>query len=180
MKSGDCMKEERDVICLKDEAKKTAKLEFEEIVKEGVWIRLSLDHLIVENTGENYFDTLIKIRQVLERHGIKLLCKGACKCVYPSAMILSMGTGRMAYQLAMGRQAGGMETLVDIFDDCNSWEYATIEEQKQYFQEWCNSLQKKSNGNIRNKRMVLEKGGFRDCLMNIKKNIKKLYRILFL
>lgn len=43
-------------------------------------------------------------------------------------MILSMGIGREAYYLTMGKQA---ETLVDIFDNCSSQEYATIEEQKQ-------------------------------------------------
>lgn len=136
------MKEERDIICLKNDEKKMAKLEFE-VVKEGAWIRVSLDDLCVEKIGGNYFDTLIEIRRVLEREGIKLLCKGACRCVYPSAMGISMSLGRKAYQLTMGMPAK-MESLVDIFDDCNSQEYATIEEQRQYSQEWIDSIHSKS------------------------------------
>lgn len=133
------MKEEHDVICLKDDKKETAKLEFG-IVKGEVWIRIALNDLIIEKKGRNYFDTLREIRSILENQSIRLLCKGCCKCVYPSAMILSMGRGREAYYLTMGKQA---ETLVDIFDNCSSQEYATMEEQKQYFHEWCNSIQRK-------------------------------------
>lgn len=47
------MKEKRNVICLKDDRKKTAKMEFE-IVEGGVRIGLAPD-LFIEKRGRNYF-----------------------------------------------------------------------------------------------------------------------------
>lgn len=46
------VKEKRDVICLKDDRKKTAKMEFE-IVEGGVRIGLALDDLFIEKRGRN-------------------------------------------------------------------------------------------------------------------------------
>ena len=89
--------------------------------------------------GDNYFDTLIKLREELEKLNIKLLCKGCCKNVYPSGMLLCMGAGRNAYTLIYGEQAK-MNSLVDIFDSCSIDEYATIQEQLEYFEEWTCSL----------------------------------------
>lgn len=133
-------KEIRDIICIENDVEKDAKMEFG-VKNKDAWISITIDDFNIEKTGENYFDTLIEIREILESKNIKLLCKGCCKYVYPSAMIISMGRGQKAYQLEMGKQAK-MESLVDIFDACSSEEYATIEEQKQFFNEWCNSLGK--------------------------------------
>ncbi|MCR4803173.1 MAG: hypothetical protein K5895_09245 [Lachnospiraceae bacterium] len=49
---------------------------------------------MLEKEGDNYFETLIELRRELEKMDIKLLCKGGCENVYPSGMILNMGTGR--------------------------------------------------------------------------------------
>ena len=93
----------------------------------------------MKKEGDNYFDTLIKLREELEKLNIKLLCKGCCKNVYPSGMLLCMGAGRNAYTLIYGEQAK-MNSLVDIFDSCSIDEYATIQEQLEYFGEWTCSL----------------------------------------
>ena len=95
--------------------------------------------LYLKKEGDNYFDTLIKLREELEKLNIKLLCKGCCKNVYPSGMLLCMGAGRNAYTLIYGEQAK-MNSLVDIFDSCSIDEYATIQEQLEYFEEWTCSL----------------------------------------
>ncbi|MDE5782646.1 MAG: hypothetical protein K2I03_14415 [Lachnospiraceae bacterium] len=81
---------------------------------------------LLEKEGDNYFETLIELRQELEKMNIKLLCKGCCKNVYPSEMLLNMGAVRKAYTLIYGEQAK-MNLLVDIFDSCSIEEYATIE-----------------------------------------------------
>lgn len=96
---------------------------------------------MLEKEGDNYFETLIEIRQELEKMNIKLLCKGCCKNVYPSGMLLNMGSGRKAYTLIYGEQAK-MDSLVDIFESCSIDEYATIEQQSEYFESWIMSLRR--------------------------------------
>ncbi len=67
------------------------------------------------------------------------MCKGCCKNVYPSGMILSMGEGRKAYELELGKQAK-MDSLVDIFAPCLSQEYAIIMAQEEFYKTWLESL----------------------------------------
>lgn len=131
-------KEIRNVICIEKEQDTKAIIELTEN-EDSVTIRFSLGELDLEKEGDNYFDTLIKLREELEKMNIKLLCKGCCKNVYPSGMLLSMGVGRKAYTLIYGEPAK-MNSLVDIFDSCSIDEYATIQEQLEYFQEWTCSL----------------------------------------
>lgn len=126
------------VICIEKEQNRSALIELTEN-EDSVTIRLSLGGLVIEKEEDNYFDTLIKIREELEKSNIKLLCKGCCKNVYPSAMLLCMGEGRNAYALKYGEQAK-MNSLVDIFDPCSIDEYATIQEQLEYFEEWICSI----------------------------------------
>ena len=131
-------KEMYSVICIEKEQNRNALIELTEN-EDSVTIRLSLGGLVIEKEEDNYFDTLIKIREELEKSNIKLLCKGCCKNVYPSAMLLCMGEGRNAYALKYGEQAK-MNSLVDIFDPCSIDEYATIQEQLEYFEEWICSI----------------------------------------
>ena len=88
-----------------------------------------------DNNGE-------KLRKDLEKINIKLLCKGCCKNVYPSGMILNMGTGRKAYTLSYGEQAR-MNSLVDIFTPCSVDQYATVQQQADFFKSWIKSIGKK-------------------------------------
>lgn len=130
-------KEICNVICIEKEQDRKAVIELTEN-QDSVTIKFSLGELVLKKEGDNYFDTLIKLREELEKLNIKLLCKGCCKNVYPSGMLLCMGAGRNAYTLIYGEQAK-MNSLVDIFDSCSIDEYATIQEQLEYFEEWtCN------------------------------------------
>ena len=133
-------KEIRKVTCIEKDQEKNAVIELTEN-NDSVTIRFSLGEYVLEKEKENYFDALIKLREELERRNIKLLCKGCSRNVYPSGMILSMGVGRKAYTLIYGQQAK-MDSLVDIFDSCSVEEYATIEEQSEYFENWILSLRR--------------------------------------
>ena len=124
-------KEICNVICIEKEQDRKAVIELTEN-QDSVTIKFSLGKLVLKKEGDNYFDTLIKLREELEKLNIKLLCKGCCKNVYPSGMLLCMGAGRNAYTLIYGEQAK-MNSLVDIFDSCSIDEYATIQEQLEYF-----------------------------------------------
>lgn len=88
---------------------------------------------------ENYFDALLALRKELENLHILIQCNGAGLNIYPSAMQQSMGTGRTAYVLNMGEQ-GKMKNVVDIFDYNTTLNFVTIEEQKNYFNQWLSSL----------------------------------------
>jgi hypothetical protein len=55
--------------------------------------------------------------------------------VYPSPMVLDMGDARKAYKMKLGYPAK-MEDLVFIFDPCDPEDYASIEEQDRFYDEW--------------------------------------------
>lgn len=92
--------------------------------------------------GENFFYALIELRKELELRDVKLLCKGCSRDVYPSAMILDMGDAILAYKLTMGKHALTKD-LVNIFEPCELDEYATIEEQYAYYEQWINCEKQK-------------------------------------
>lgn len=133
-------KEICNVTCIKKDQERNAVIELTEN-EDTVTIKFSFEKLVLEKEGDNYFETLIKLREELEKMDIKLLCKGCCKNVYPSGMLLGMGMGRNAYTLICGEQAK-MNSLVDIFDSCSMDEYSTIEEQSEYFENWTISLRR--------------------------------------
>ncbi len=129
-----------NIICIENGQKRTVLIELAEN-EDYVSIKILLGGLVLIKEGDNYFETLIKLRRELEKMDIKLLCKGCCKNVYPSGMLLDMGTGRKAYTLSYGEQAK-LNSMVDIFDDCSLEEYATIEEQSEYFESWILSIRR--------------------------------------
>ncbi|WP_138209301.1 hypothetical protein [Hathewaya histolytica] len=107
--------------------------------KENVKLELHYCSSIIECSEENYFDALTKLRTGLEQDGIQILCKGANRNVYPSAMQLNMGTGRSAYILTIHKQATQRD-VVDIFEPSNINECVSVAEQKQYFNLWIESF----------------------------------------
>ncbi|MSS38715.1 hypothetical protein [Clostridium porci] len=133
-------KETCNIICIEKDQERNAIIELTEN-EDTVTIKFSVGELVLTKEGDNYFETLIKLREELEKMDIKLLCKGCCKNVYPSGMLLNMGAGRNAYTLIYGEQAK-RNSLVDIFDTCLLDEYATIQEQSEYFENWILSLRR--------------------------------------
>lgn len=133
-------KEKCSIICIEKDQERNSVIELAEN-EDTVTIKFSVGELVLIREGDNYFETLIKLRKELEKKDIKLLCKGCCKNVYPSGMLLNMGAGRNAYTLIYGEQAK-RDSLVDIFDACLLDEYATIQEQSEYFEKWILSIRR--------------------------------------
>lgn len=107
--------------------------------KEGKYqINFMAEGYDISAEGENIFYAFIELRKRLELQDIKLLCKGCSRDVYPSPMILSMGDAIKAYKLTMGKHALTKD-LVNIFEPCELDEYASIEEQYAYYEEWSRS-----------------------------------------
>ncbi len=133
-------KENKRISCIENGLTKEAKIELTEDI-ESVKIKFILEKRIIEKEDETFFGALIKVREELEKINIKLLCKGCCTNVYPSGMLLSMGTGRTAYSLTYGEQAKN-NSLVDIFSPCLIEDYGTIKQQAEFFESWVESIGK--------------------------------------
>lgn len=131
-------KEILKILCVEQYQEKSASIELIE-KDDSVEIEFLLEKLMLRKDGDNFFETLTELRKDLEKRDIKLLCKGCCKNVYPSGMLLGMGAGRKAYTLTYGEQAK-KSSIVDIFDSCLLEEYGNIEQQVEFFENWINSL----------------------------------------
>src|ERR1700722_4465885 len=77
------------------------------------------------------------LREYLEAKGCQLLCAGARPDVAPSGMSRSMGDGRKAYVLHLGKQA---TELVDIFDYAEPALVGTVQLQREHVRAWWVSL----------------------------------------
>jgi hypothetical protein len=106
---------------------------------ENVKLELHYMEKIIDSSAENYFDALTNLREGLEHEGIQILCKGANRNVYPSAMQLGMGTGKSAYTLTINKQALQRD-IINIFDSSNINDCVSVHEQKEYFNLWIKSL----------------------------------------
>lgn len=107
---------------------------------ENVLLRLIFQGQTLEGSSEiGFFDALCDIRKELEKNGLRIICYGASRNVYPSPMIRSMGTGEKAYKLTMGKQALN-EDLVSIFNAGPDIDPVTIEEQEYFYTNWLKSL----------------------------------------
>jgi hypothetical protein len=85
------------------------------------------------------FAAMQLMREELEAQGIKLLCAGARKDVWPSAMSRDMGGGRKAYVQRLGEKATQGD-LVDIFDFADFALIGTVEQQRECHKAWLRSL----------------------------------------
>jgi hypothetical protein len=89
------------------------------------------------------FAALQSMREELEAQGVKLLCAGARKDVWPSGMSRDMGGGFKAYVMRFGETAK-IKDLVDIFDYSDPSLVGTVQEQRDYFEAWLESLKKRT------------------------------------
>lgn len=106
---------------------------------DDVAIEFRVNDIVIIQNDVTFFEALVKIRIKLEQNGIKLFCQGCRKNVYPSPMMLAMGSGDKAYVLTLGRQAK-MSDMVSIFEKCEFEEYATVKEQRAFYEKWIKSL----------------------------------------
>ncbi|MBQ7067237.1 MAG: hypothetical protein IJN92_10500 [Lachnospiraceae bacterium] len=131
------MDDKYEIFCLVNDKRNKARILLNE-EQERYKIKFEMETCSVLVEAENYFYALIELRKRLETEKIKLLCKGCSRYVYPSPMILGMGDAIEAYELTLGKHAT-VKNLVNIFSSCELDEYATIEEQLAYYEEWLKS-----------------------------------------
>lgn len=87
-------------------------------------------------SGDLYL-CLAKIRHDLPH--VKFLCKGSKLNVMPSTMCSQMSGGFVAYKLKMGESAT-FHDIVHIFDYEENDIAKTLEEQKEFYKTWLQSL----------------------------------------
>ncbi|WHY85924.1 hypothetical protein QNH39_25670 [Neobacillus novalis] len=107
--------------------------------EDFVLLKMKLTNEVLSVKSENCFQALEQLRQYLEQMNIQIQCNGAALNVYPSPMALSMGVGRKAYILSLGRRAK-TDDLVDIFECDEDLKFVTINEQLKFYKDWSNSL----------------------------------------
>ncbi len=101
----------------------------------NIELDFKLEDLSIKVVDEYPFFALVKIRLELEKSGIKILCNGSRRDVYPSGNSI---TGIMAYELQIGKQA---KRLVCIFDTVNNLDQiGTVTEQRIYREKWLKSF----------------------------------------
>jgi len=83
----------------------------------------------------DYFTSLLQIRRELEPAGIRILCQGARRDVWPSGMAIDMSAGLKAYVLERG-QHDSRPALVDVFDPADDAEVGSIADQEAYRDAW--------------------------------------------
>lgn len=93
----------------------------------------------IELDGHDFFDCLLKLRLFLESKNFLLLCKASMKNVSVSSMSSQMGHGVKAYCLEMNQPAS-LKNMVNIFDYAPLECVSTVEEQRQFYKEWIESL----------------------------------------
>jgi len=116
----------------------TAELIIKEDIPENVdmiILELLINGESIQGQSDNMFDALKELRKKLENKRIQIICNGAARNVYPSAMQFSMGGTRKAYKLYKGEQAR-MKDMVDIFEIEDGLEFVNINEQLKFFDEW--------------------------------------------
>ena len=107
--------------------------------EDMVLLEITVEGQKISYKSENFFSALVNLREELEKKNIQIICNGAAKNIYPSPMQMSMGDGRTAYKLCMGKQARNSD-VVDIFDYDEDLEFANIEDQSKYYAEWLESI----------------------------------------
>ncbi|WBW96083.1 hypothetical protein [Oceanirhabdus sp. W0125-5] len=107
--------------------------------EEMVLLEITVDGHKISFISDDFFTALTALRRELKKKNIKIICNGAVKNVYPSAMQSSMSYGRKAYKLFLGKQAK-LADVVDIFEYEEGLEITDVDEQSKFFDDWINSL----------------------------------------
>jgi hypothetical protein len=91
---------------------------------------------------EDYFEAFCRMREDLEAEGLRPVCYGASRNVYPASMGRQMGGGWRAYRLTLGQPAR-IADLVDIFSIGPDVVPVPVAEQREFYSRWLDSLRKK-------------------------------------
>jgi hypothetical protein len=99
---------------------------------------------IIGASAADYFEAFSQIRMQLEPERLIPFCYGASLNVFPSGLSRKTGSGLSAYRLILGRQALAKD-LVSIFDSGHDVMPASVADQKQYFNDWLQSLKRQDD-----------------------------------
>lgn len=105
------------------------------------------DGSAVEGSGQDFFEALCEVRRTLELGGRRLLCAGARRNVYPSAMQRQWTQGRRAYVLG-GVPKGEKPPVVDIFWPAGAEDVVSVEEQHVWYIRWLRPLAARSSNSV--------------------------------
>lgn len=112
---------------------------------DAVAIELSLAGRVLRADSERgFFFAFAGIRRQLEQLDLHAHCFASCENVFPSPMIESMGDGRKAYRLTLGKQAK-MTDLVEIFETADDVRPVPFEKQQDFYNRWLNSCNDKQS-----------------------------------
>jgi hypothetical protein len=90
----------------------------------------------------NYFGAFCVVRDELERLGLRPWCYGASRNCYPSRMALDMGDGRLVYKMQPRVPASETVSIFDVGDDVDP---VTTSEQRAFYNEWLDSLNRQKD-----------------------------------
>jgi len=102
-------------------------------------LELEIEGARLCSAEDDLFECLLGVRRQLEAMGLQIHVNGASADVWPSPMARSMGGGRRAYRMTMGKQAR-MADLVDIFELASDARPGSIADQLTFRQNWFDSL----------------------------------------
>jgi hypothetical protein len=126
---------------LSDGTVKVLRLNLSLHTSAGLW-ELQLEDLEehpISFRETDIYKAMQTLKEYLETKGCQLLCAGARPDVAPSGMSRSMGGGRKAYVMQMGKQA---TELIDIFDYAEPGVVGTVKQQREFVETWFASLQR--------------------------------------
>lgn len=98
---------------------------------------------VLTATETDYFEAMCTIRKRLEAEGWMPHCYGASRSAFPSGMGRDMGAGLNVYKLRHG-EAAQTADLVSLFASGSDVEPVTVAEQEAYYQDWLNSLARRT------------------------------------
>lgn len=110
-----------------------------ELDNDDCHIEITWDDHRLESTSNDFFDAFCLIRHELWKSKLLPTCYGAHLHAFPSGMARSMGGGRKLYRLTLGKQALTKD-LVQLFDAGEDVIPSTVDDQRQFFDEWVGSL----------------------------------------
>ena len=89
--------------------------------------------------GIDLFECFCELRKFLEEEGWNILCNGARVDAYPTTMSRQMGGGLKLYLLKIGEEPKQGD-LVKIFDRAELDKIGTVDEQRDYYNKWFESI----------------------------------------
>jgi hypothetical protein len=96
----------------------------------------------VRGSGPDFFEAFCRVRERLTALGLRPLCYGASRNVFPSGMARDMADGLKAYKLRLGFPATG-DNIVEIFETGPDVDPVSVEAQRQFFDDYLKSPKQK-------------------------------------